>query len=101
MTTLVLFSLAYCAITFQQPSVLGVCLDISGQHAGTMLGTVSMVSQLGGLSGAIAFGYIVEHFGSYDAPLVPMAVLLVLSALLWTRIDASRALSAPVSEGAA
>jgi MFS transporter, ACS family, glucarate transporter len=91
--TLVFLSLAYCAITFQQASVLGVSLDISGRHAGTMLGTVSMVSQVGGLLGAVAFGYLVERFGSYDAPLLPMAILLLVSAVLWTQIDASKVLT--------
>jgi MFS family permease len=91
--TLILLSLGYCAITFQQASVLGVCLDISGRHAGTMLGTVNMISQLGGLLGAVAFGYIVEHFDSYDVPLLPMSILLLASAVLWTQIDASKSLS--------
>jgi predicted MFS family arabinose efflux permease len=44
--------------------------------------------------GAVAYGYIVEHFGSYDAPFVPMAALLFLGALLWLRIDASQELHA-------
>jgi hypothetical protein len=35
-----------------------------------------------------------DRFGSYDAPFVPMAILLCVGALLWFKIDASEELSA-------
>lgn len=35
------------------------------------------------------YGYIVERFGSYNAPFVPMATLLFVGAFLWFRIDAA------------
>jgi len=38
------------------------------------------------------FGYLVGSYGSYNAPLVPMAALLFTGALLWLRIDATREL---------
>jgi len=50
-------------------------------------------ASVGGLLSSIAYGYIVERFGSYDAPFVPMAALLFLGALLWFKIDASTELS--------
>jgi predicted MFS family arabinose efflux permease len=59
-----------------------------------MVGLMNASAQVGGLVGAVAYGYIVEHFGSYDAPFVPMAALLFLGALLWFRIDASQELHA-------
>jgi predicted MFS family arabinose efflux permease len=59
-----------------------------------MVGLMNTVAQLGGLVGSIAYGYIVEHFRNYNAPFVPMAVLLFLGALLWLRIDASQELRA-------
>jgi predicted MFS family arabinose efflux permease len=52
-----------------------------------------MTAQVGGLLGSVAYGYIVAHFGSYDAPFIPMAALLFAGALFWLRIDASKALS--------
>ena len=57
-----------------------------------MVGLMNTASQLGGLVGSVAYGYIVERFGSYNAPFVPMAALLFLGALLWRRIDASQEL---------
>jgi len=97
--TLVLLSLVYGAITFQQSGVFGVCIDIGKKHAGAMVGLMNTSAQVGGLLGSVAYGYIVERFGTYDAPFVPMAGLLFLGALLWLKVDASAELSAeqPVS----
>ncbi len=90
--TVILLALVYGAITFQQSGVFGVCLDIGQRHAGAMVGLMNTASQIGGLVGSVAYGYIVQHFGNYDAPFVPMAALLFIGALLWLRIDASQAL---------
>jgi ACS family glucarate transporter-like MFS transporter len=90
--TVVFLALVYGAITFQQSGVFGVCLDIGQRHAGAMVGLMNTASQLGGLVGSVAYGYIVERFGTYNAPFVPMAALLFLGALLWLRIDASQEL---------
>ena len=53
-------------------------------------------AQIGSLVSSVAFGYLVAHFGSYDAPFVPMAAFLFLGALLWFKIDASEDLSVEV-----
>jgi predicted MFS family arabinose efflux permease len=91
--TVVFLAIVYGAITFQQSVVFGVCLDIGQRHAGAMVGLMNTASQLGGLVGSVAYGYIVERFGSYNAPFVPMAALLFLGALLWRWIDASQELT--------
>ena len=93
----VCLSLAYGAITFQQSGVFGVCLDIGGSRAGAMIGLMNMTAQLGGLVGSVAYGYIVDATGSYDAPFVPMAVVLAVGAWLWTRVDASQRIGDAVS----
>jgi MFS family permease len=87
--TVVLLSLVYGGITFQQSGVFGVCLDVGRRHAGSMVGLMNTAAQVGGFTSTIAYGYIVDHFGSYDAPFVPMAALLLIGTLLWLRIDAS------------
>jgi predicted MFS family arabinose efflux permease len=92
--TVVLLALVYGAITFQQSGVFGVCLDIGHEYAGAMVGLMNTSGQAGGLLGAVLYGYIVDRFGSYDAPFVPMAAILFVGALLWLKIDASEHLSA-------
>jgi len=91
--TVILLSLVYGAITFQQSVVFGVCLDIGRKHAGSMVGLMNTSAQVGGLLSSVAYGYIVERFDSYDAPFVPMATFLCLGTLLWFKIDASRELT--------
>ena len=98
--TVVMLSLVYGAITFQQSGVFGVCLDIGRNHAGSIIGLMNTSAQVGGFLSSIAYGYIVSAFGSYDAPFVPMAALLLVGTLLWFRIDASKALSPAAVERA-
>ena len=92
--TVIFLTVVYGGITFQQSGVFGVCLDIGKTHAGAMVGLMNAIAQVGGLVGSVAYGYIVERFGSYDAPFVPMAVLLFVGALLWLKIDAAEELHA-------
>ncbi len=92
--TIVLLSLIYGGITFQQAGVFGVCLDLGGRHAGAIVGLMNTAAQVGALVGSVAYGYIVEYFHSYDAPFVPMAVVLFVGMLFWLRIDAAAELTA-------
>jgi predicted MFS family arabinose efflux permease len=68
--TIVLLSLIYGGITFQQAGVFGVCLDLGGRHAGAVVGLMNTSAQVGALAGSIAYGYIVERFHSYTRPFV-------------------------------
>ena len=87
--TIVLLSVVYGTITFQQSGVFGACLDIGKQHAGSVVGLMNTSGQVGGLICTLSYGYIVERFGTYEAPFVPMAALLLIGSLLWFKIDAS------------
>jgi len=90
--TVILLSLVYGGITFQQPGMFGVSLDIGRKHAGSMVGLMNTSAQVGGLLSSLAYGYFVRRFHSYDAPFVAMAALLLLGTILWFKIDASREL---------
>jgi ACS family glucarate transporter-like MFS transporter len=92
MPTLILLSLVYGSITFQQSGVFAVCLDVGRKNAGAIVGLMNTSAQLGGLLSSVAYGYIVEYFHSYDAPFVPMAALLLLGTILWFKVDASKEL---------
>src|SRR5262249_49239752 len=90
--TVILLSLVYGGITLQQAGVFGVCLDIGRTHAGSMVGLMNTSAQVGGLLSTVAYGYLVDRLPSYNAPFVPMAALLLLGAMLWFKIDASKEL---------
>jgi sugar phosphate permease len=85
----IFLSLSYGGITIQQPSVLGICLDIGGKYAGAVTGFMNTATFIAAFLSSIAYGYIVKGFG-YDAPFVPMIVLLIVGALIWLRIDAAK-----------
>jgi sugar phosphate permease len=80
-------SLAYVGITFQQPAVFAACLDIGGVKGGTVTGFMNMAGQIGGALSSAAFGYIVKLYGNYNAPLIPMAVLLAVGVVTWLKVD--------------
>lgn len=90
--SLVLLSLVYGGITFQQPTVFAVCLDIGGEYAGAVVGAMNTMGQVGSFVSSLAFGYLVRFYGNYTAPFWPMAALLLLGTWLWMRFDASEML---------
>ena len=55
-----------------------------------MVGLMNTIAQVGGLAGSVLYGYIVDRTGSYDAPFIPMTVVLFLGAALWVNVDVSR-----------
>jgi len=67
-----------------------VCLDVGQQYAGAMVGLMNTSSQTGGFVGSVIYGYIVARAGNYDAPFVPMAIVLVVGSLAWLVVDASK-----------
>lgn len=82
-------ALGYAGSDFMLPVAWAVCLDIGRKYAGAVSGAMNTAGQLGSTMTSIAFGYLVTSYGSYNAPLVPMAVMTAISALLWLKIDPS------------
>jgi predicted MFS family arabinose efflux permease len=87
LAAIVCLSLAYAGITFQQPVVWTACLDIGGPRGGAVSGFMNTAGQIGGALSSVIFGYIVKATGNYDAPLIPMAVLLAIGMLMWGKVD--------------
>jgi ACS family glucarate transporter-like MFS transporter len=84
---LVFLALTYMGVTFVQPSAFAVSIDIARKYTGAVAGAMNTAAQCGGFISSIVFGYLVKVSGSYELPLIPMVLMLVLSALLWLRID--------------
>ena len=81
-------ALGYAGSDFMLPVAWAVCLDVGRKHAGAVSGAMNTAGQLGSTLTSIAFGYLAGSYG-YNAPLVPMAVMTAISALLWLKIDPS------------
>lgn len=86
-------ALGYGCMDCMMPVGWAVCLDVGGKYAGAVSGTMNMGGQLGSFLSSVAFGYMVQRFNSYDTPLIPMATMLVVSALLFLKIDPTQPLA--------
>jgi MFS family permease len=91
---MLLLTLVYAGITFQQPIMFAVCLDIGGPYAGAMVGAMNTAAQIGAFASSVTFGYLVDHYASYTLPFIPMAALLLLGAAFWFRVDPTKPLIA-------
>jgi MFS family permease len=80
-------TLGYGSMDCMLPVSWAVCLDIGRRYAGSVGGTMNMAGQVGSFLSSVAFGYVVTWSGSYNAPLYPMAALLLVSAVFFARID--------------
>jgi sugar phosphate permease len=84
---------------FQSPAVMNSfssCVEMGGSRAGTVAGIMNFVGQIGAFIMSIFFGKIVDHTSNFDAPQYLMAGILLLGAILWTRVDVTRTVRAPV-----
>jgi D-galactonate transporter len=59
-----------------------VPMDIGGEVSGTVSGMMNMAGNIGGALSPIVFGVLVQ-FGSWQAPFVVAASLLVIGAAIW------------------
>jgi MFS transporter, ACS family, glucarate transporter len=89
---LIFLALSYAGSDFMLPTAWAVCLDVGRKYAGAVTGTMNMAGQVGSFISSVLFGYLVEYSGSYDFPLIPMTAMLVISALLWLKIDPTQEL---------
>jgi sugar phosphate permease len=59
-----------------------VPMDMGGEHSGTVSGMMNMAGNIGGALSPIVFGFLVQ-FGSWQAPFVVAASLLVIGSAIW------------------
>jgi ACS family glucarate transporter-like MFS transporter len=80
------------------PVAWAVCLDIGKKNAGVVTGTMNTAGQLGGFVCAVLFGYIVRATGNYNAPLWIISAMVLIAALLFSRIDPTLPLELELKE---
>ncbi|MGP0093835.1 MAG: MFS transporter [Xanthobacteraceae bacterium] len=59
-----------------------VPMDTGGEHSGTVSGMMNMAGNIGGALSPTVFGILVQ-FGSWQAPFIVAASLLILGAVVW------------------
>ena len=94
----VVLAAAFGASDFMLPTCWAVCLDIGRENAGAVTGAMNTAGQAGSAIVAAVYGGMVETYG-WDLPLVFIAGMSLLSAVLWFFIDPTRPLTpSPVKE---
>jgi sugar phosphate permease len=73
-------------------AAFGVCIDVAGNHAGTVSGVMNCVGQIGAFFLAIVFGKIVDVTNSFNVPLFVISGLMLFGSLLWLLVDPTRKL---------
>ena len=90
----VLSSLGFGMMDLMLPAAWAMCLAIGGRSSGTATGMMNTAGQAGGFLCTVLFGYIVRATGSYDAPLWLIAGMVLIAALVFSRIDCTRGVDA-------
>jgi nitrate/nitrite transporter NarK len=90
----VLSSLGFGVADLMLPAAWAICLDIGHRYAGVVTGTMNTAGQLGGFVCSVLFGYMVQARGNYQEPLWLIAGMVMVAAILFTRIDPTRPLLA-------
>lgn len=83
---------AFAASDFMLPTCWAVCLDIGKENAGSVTGAMNTAGQAGSALVSAFYGILVETYG-WNLPLVFVAVMSLISALLWFKIDPTKPLA--------
>jgi sugar phosphate permease len=76
-----------------------VPMDVGGKYSGTVSGVMNMAGNLGGALSPIVFG-VLAQYGSWQAPFIVAASLLVIGALIWAFwLDPESSVVEPSEEG--
>ena len=87
MAVFVFLSLCFGIFDLMLPSAWALCIDLGKQHAGTLSGAMNTAGNIGGFCCGILFGELVQQSGNYNLPLYLIAVMLLVSALLFAFIN--------------
>lgn len=88
----IFLSLCFGVIDLMLPSAWAICLDVGKKYAGAVSGAMNTAGNIGGFVCATVFGYVVDATGNYNYPLYVISGMLVISALLFLRIDPTKQL---------
>lgn len=91
MYAVVSLALGFAAADFMVPNCFAICLDIGKRFSGTVTGFMNTAAQIGGAIALTVIGYFAGR-KQWNIAIFTMAIGLLISALLYLVIDASRPL---------
>ena len=87
MAVFVFLSLCFGIFDLMLPSAWALCIDLGKRQAGTLSGAMNTAGNIGGFCCGILFGELVQQSGNYNLPLYMIAVMLIVSAVLFAFIN--------------
>ncbi len=87
MAVFIFLSLCFGIFDLMLPSAWALCIDLGKQQAGTLSGAMNTAGNIGGFCCGILFGELVQQSGNYNLPLYMIAVMLIVSAVLFAFIN--------------
>lgn len=85
-------TLAFGIMDLMLPSAWAMCMSLGDSFGGTATAIMNTAGNLGGCVCALFFGYLVTATANYNLPLRVIAGMVLVAALLFSRVDSSRGL---------
>ena len=82
-----LIAVAVAASMFTLSSSWAACMDIGGEHTAILSAAMNTTGQVGSIVSPVVTAWVVTQFASWQSPLLIMAGLYFLSAVLWALVD--------------
>jgi nitrate/nitrite transporter NarK len=92
-----LASLGFGTMDLMLPCAWSMCMAIGGSVGGTATAVMNTAGNFGGFCCTLGFGYILAATGSYEAPLRAVAVMTMLSGLVFATIDCTKGANSRLS----
>lgn len=89
----VLATLGFGVMDLMLPSAWAMCMSLGGRLGGTATGVMNTAGNLGGWVCTVLFGYVVKATGDYNVPLRVVAGMVLVGALLFSRVDCTKGLT--------
>ena len=90
----VLATSGFATMDFMLPASWALCMSIGGSHGGAATGVMNTAGQAGGVLCTLAFGYIAEATGNYELPVRAIALMVLIAAIVFSRVDCTAGLPA-------
>jgi len=88
----VLATLGFGVMDLMLPAAWAMCMSLGGRFGGTATGVMNTAGNLGGWFCTVIFGYVVKATGDYNIPLRAVAAMVLVGALVFSRVDCTKGL---------
>jgi nitrate/nitrite transporter NarK len=87
-----LASVSFAVMDLMLPAAWAMCMAIGGRCGGTATGVMNTAGNIGGFLCTLVFGYVIAGTGNYELPVRGVAMMVMIAALIFARIDCTRGL---------